>query len=72
MAVLEAAKQAVQIWYFLYLIRKEAIYNMGLIIIYEDNQDVIKLADNPINYLKTKYIAIHYYIIQEYIANSKI
>ena len=45
---------------------------MGLIIIYEDNQDVIKLADNPINYLKTKYIAIHYYIIQEYIANSKI
>lgn len=33
---------------------------------------VIKLADNPINYLKIKYIAIHYYAIQKYITNSKI
>ena len=37
MAVSEAAKQAVQIWYFLYSIRKEAIYNIDLIIIYKDN-----------------------------------
>ena len=72
MAVLKAAKQAIQIQYFLYLIREEAVYSMTLIIVYKDNQDIIKLADNPVNYLKTKHIAIYYHVIQEYIANSEI
>ena len=72
MAVLEAAKQAIQIRYFLYSISKEAVYNIAPTIIFEDNQGVIKLADNPVNHLKIKYIAVHYYAIQEHIANSKI
>ena len=72
MVISEAAKQAIWIQHFLYLIGKEAIYNIGLITIYEDNQGTIKLANNPVNYLKTKHIAIHYHIIQEYITNSKI
>ena len=32
-------------------------------IIYKDNQDIIKLVDNPVNYLKIKYIAIQYHAI---------
>ena len=33
---------------------------------------MIKLIDNPINYLKIKHIAVYYHTIQEYITNSKI
>ena len=72
MAVLEAAKQAIWIRHFLYTIGKEAVYNMAPMIIYEDNQGVIKLADNPVNHLKTKHIVVHYHTIQEHIANSEI
>ena len=45
---------------------------MALITIYEDNQGVIKLADNPVNHLKTKHIAVHYHAIQGHIANGEI
>ena len=72
MTILETAKQAIQIQHFLYLIRKEAIYSIALIIVYKDNQGAIKLANNPVNYSKTKYITIHYHTIQKYIANSEI
>ena len=72
MAVSEAAKQAIWIQHFLHSIGKEAVYSMALTIIYEDNQGTIKLADNPVNYLKTKHIAIHYHTIQEHIANGEI
>ena len=63
MAVLEAAKQAIWIRHFLYLIGKETVYNMASTTIYEDNQGVIKLADNPVNHPKIKYIAVHYHAI---------
>ena len=33
---------------------------------------MIKLANNPVNYSKTKHIAIHYHAIQKHIANSEI
>ena len=72
MAVLEAAKQAIWIRHFLHSIGKEMVYNMAPMTIYEDNQGVIKLADNPVNHLKTKHIAVRYHTIQEHIANSKI
>ena len=45
---------------------------MALMTIYEDNQVVINLADNPVNHLKTKHIAVCYHAIQEHIANSEI
>ena len=45
---------------------------MALITIYEDNQGVIKLADNPVNHPKTKHIAVHYHAIQGHIANGEI
>ena len=72
MAVLEAAKQAIWIRHFLYSIGKETVYNMALTTIYEDNQGVIKLTDNPVNHPKTKHIAVCYHTIQEHIANSEI
>ena len=72
MAVSEAAKQAIWIRHFLYSIGRETVYNMALMTIYEDNQGVIKLTDNPVNHLKTKHIAVHYHAIQEHIANSEI
>ena len=72
MAVLEAAKQAIWIRHFLHSIGKEMVYNMAPMTIYEDNQGVIKLADNPVNHPKTKHIAVCYHAIQEHIANSKI
>ena len=72
MAVLEAAKQAISIQHFLYSIGKEAVYNMALMTIYEDNQVVINLADNPVNHLKTKHVAVCYHAIQAHIANSEI
>lgn len=72
MAVSEAAKQAIWIRHFLYSIGKETVYNMALMTIHEDNQGVIKLADNPVNHPKTKHIAVHYHTIQEHIANSEI
>ena len=72
MAVLEAAKQAIWIRHFLYSIGRETVYNMALMTIYEDNQGVIKLADNPVNHLKTKHIAVHYHAIWEHIANGEI
>ena len=40
--------------------------------IYEDNQGAIKLADNPVNHLKMKHIAVHYHAIREHIANGEI
>ena len=72
MAMSEAAKQAIWIRHFLHSIGKETVYNMAPTIIYEDNQGAIKLADNPVNHLKMKHIAVHYHTIQEHIANSKI
>ena len=72
MTILEVSKQAIQIYHFLYLISKELVYNRTPTTIYKDNQDMIKLIDNPINYLKTKHIAVYYHTIQEYITNSKI
>ena len=72
MAVSEAAKQAIWIRHFLYSIGKETVYNMALTTIYEDNQGMIKLTDNPVNHLKMKHIAVHYHAIQEHIANSEI
>ena len=72
MAVLEAAKQAIWIRHFLYSIGKETVYNMALTTIYEDNQGVIKLADNPVNHPKTKHIAVRYHAIREHIANGEI
>ena len=72
MAVLEAAKQAVWIHHFLYSIGKEVVYKMVPTTIYKDNQGVIKLADNPVNHLKTKHIAVCYHAIWEHIANGKI
>ena len=72
MAVSEAAKQAIWIRHFLHSIGKETVYNMAPMTIYEDNQGAIKLADNPVNHLKTKHIAVCYHTIQEHIANSKI
>ena len=72
MAVLEAAKQTIQIRHLLYLISKKAVYNIALITIYKDNQGVIKLTDNSVNYLKIKHIAVCYHTIQEYMINGKI
>ena len=72
MAVSEAAKQAIWIRHFLYSIGKETVYNMAPTTIYEDNQGAIKLADNPVNHLKMKHIAVCYHTIQEHIANSEI
>lgn len=72
MAISEAAKQAVWIRHFLYSIGKEVMYKMVLTTIYKDNQGAIKLADNPVNHLKTKHIAVCYHAIQEHIANSEI
>ena len=72
MAVLEASKQAIWICHFLYSIGKEMVYNGTLMIIFEDNQGMIKLVDNPVNHLKTKHIAVCYHAIQEHITNSKI
>ena len=72
MAVSEAAKQAIWIRHFLYSIGKETVYNMAPTTIYEDNQGMIKLTDNPVNHPKTKHIAVCYHAIQEHIANSKI
>ena len=48
------------------------VYNMALTTIYEDNQGVIKLTDNPVNHPKTKHIAVHYHTIREHIANGEI
>ena len=72
MAVLEAAKQAIWIRHFLHSIGKEMVYNMAPMTIYEDNQGVIKLADNPVNHLRMKHIAVHYHAIWEHIANGEI
>ena len=72
MAVSEAAKQAIWIRHFLYSIGKETVHNMAPTTIYEDNQGMIKLTDNPVNHPKTKHIAVCYHTIQEHIANSKI
>ena len=72
MAVLEAAKQAIWARHFLYAIGKESIYHKALTIIYEDNQRVIKITDNPINHLKTKHIAVQYHVIQDHISNGEV
>ena len=72
MAVLEASKQAIWICHFLYSIGKEMVYNGTLMIIFEDNQDTIKLVDNPVNHLKTKHIAVCYHAIWEHIVNGEI
>ena len=72
MAISEAAKQAIWIHHFLYSIGKEVVYKMALTTIYKDNQGVIKLADNPVNHLKTKHIAVRYHAIREHIANGEI
>ena len=72
MAVSEASKQAIQICHFLYSISKELVYNGTPTTIYEDNQDAIKLTDNPINHPKIKHIAVCYHAIQEHITNNKI
>ena len=63
MTVSEAAKQAIWIRHFLYSISKEAVYNMALTTIFENNQGVIKLADNPVNHSKIKHIAVYYHAI---------
>ena len=63
MTVSEAAKQAIWIRHFLYSISKEAVYNMALTTIFENNQGVIKLADNPVNHSKMKHIAVYYHAI---------
>ena len=48
------------------------VYNGTPTTIYEDNQDAIKLTDNPINHPKIKHIAVCYHAIQEHITNNKI
>ena len=48
------------------------VYNGTLMIIFEDNQGMIKLVDNPVNHLKTKHIAVRYHAIREHIANGEI
>ena len=62
-ALSEAAKQAIWIWHFLYSIGKGGIYCNMLTTIYEDNQDAIKIADNPVNHLRTKHISVQYHAI---------
>ena len=72
MAMSEASKQAIWIHHFLYSIGKESVYNGTPTTIFEDNQDAIKLTDNPINHPKIKHIAVCYHAIQEHITNNKI
>ena len=66
MAVSEAAKQAIWIRHFLYAIGRGLI---GPTIIYEDNRGAIHLADNPVDYPKTKHIAVRYHAIRDHIGN---
>ncbi|ODM15554.1 hypothetical protein SI65_09157 [Aspergillus cristatus] len=72
MAVSEAAKQAIWTRHFLYAIGKGSIYRDAPTTIYEDNQGAIKIADNPINHLKTKHIAVRYHAIRDHIGNGEI
>ena len=72
MAGSEAAKQVIWTRHFLYAISKGSIYREAPATIYEDNQGAIKIADNPINHLKIKHIAVQYHAIRDHIGNGEI
>lgn len=72
MAVSEAAEQVIWVRHFLYAINGRNHTYSGPTTIYEDNRGAISLADNPIDHLKTKHIAVRYHAIREHIGNGEI
>ena len=41
----------------------------NLILIFDDNQGIIALVKNPIDYKRTRYINVSYYFVRELITN---
>lgn len=69
-ALAEAAKECV----WIKKLHKEIFPKSAdeAVIIYEDNQSAIKLAENPIHTNRSKHIDVRYHVIREYVKNNVI
>jgi hypothetical protein len=68
-ALAEAAKEAIWLRKFQTNFKMETNYP---IVIYEDNQSAIQIANNPIHSNRTKHIEVQYHATREYVKNNQI
>jgi hypothetical protein len=57
-AAADAAKQAIWLHHFLYLVQKQELYDWEPTMLFIDNTSAIKLSENPIMYSQSKHIMI--------------
>ena len=72
MALAEAVKQSIWLRHFLYTVEKEDADVHVPVLVYEDNQGSIKLADNPGDHTKTKHIMIRYHALRDAVARGDV
>ena len=72
MALAEAVKQSIWLRHFLYTVEKEDADVHVPVLVYEDNHDSIKLADNPGDHTKTKHIMIRYHALRDAVARGDV